>query len=421
MATTGRVSDYDNELVNEPADDDLLDVTVKISTAPDVWQSQKMRYAEIKGSGVAIASDIVVTGNGTNIKASTGKAGGLPSYLNDFVIAQKDFFNENDYFLWQDENGIGYINAPSGKDLIFSIDNDTYMSLTDDNGGALLHDGIQACTKSSSVLVIGASIGTLNTQNTKVYIEGIGNTSGTSGLKVTSLNEDISLDVKDDNSVVIPNGSLTLQLGTGVNEIATGGDYSAATNNQIGTRLDVKTYVENKTDFQDDTFRIQDDVDDTKEIAFEASNITTSTTRTITMPDGDVDLGLIGGWYGSQTRIKIAPWDVVSYADRDGVYNDNNGGIVNDSVAKITTMITGVYIPAGYRATAFMINASANVAIELFESQIDDATAVSKGSGNANTEVNITNVDSTDTNYLSITIVEAGNDIYGGYITIEKI
>jgi len=174
-------------------------------------------------------------------------------------------------------------------------------------------------------------------------------------------------------------------------------------------------------EFSDSLFKVQDNSDPSKQISFEASNITTSTTRTITMPDGDVDLGLIGGWYGSQTRIKIAPWDIVSYADRDGVYNDNDGGIVNDSVGKITTMITGVYIPSGYRATAFMINASANVAIELFESQIDDATAVSKGSGNANTEVNITNVDSTDTNYLSITIVEAGNDIYGGYITIEKI
>ncbi len=84
-------------------------------------------------------------------------------------------------------------------------------------------------------------------------------------------------------------------------------------------------------------------------------------------------------------------------------------------------MVTGVFIPTGYRATAFMINASANIAVELFESQIDDDTQVSKGSGNANTEVNITNVDSTTTNYLSIIIVEAGNDIYGGYVTIEKI
>lgn len=45
------------------------------------------------------------------------------------------------------------------------------------------------------------------------------------------------------------------------------------------------------TVFSDASFRIQDDGDATKEIAFEAVNITTATTRTITMPDADVNLG----------------------------------------------------------------------------------------------------------------------------------
>jgi len=42
--------------------------------------------------------------------------------------------------------------------------------------------------------------------------------------------------------------------------------------------------------FPDSTFRVQDDGDDTKEIAFQASGITTATTRTITMPDVNVTL-----------------------------------------------------------------------------------------------------------------------------------
>ena len=41
----------------------------------------------------------------------------------------------------------------------------------------------------------------------------------------------------------------------------------------------------------DATFRIQDNGDTTKQIAFEAFGISTSTTRTITMPDEDVTLG----------------------------------------------------------------------------------------------------------------------------------
>ncbi|KKL72213.1 hypothetical protein LCGC14_2087170, partial [marine sediment metagenome] len=48
-----------------------------------------------------------------------------------------------------------------------------------------------------------------------------------------------------------------------------------------------------QTEFIDNTFRILDEGDATKEIAFEASSITTATTRTITMADRDVDLDRI--------------------------------------------------------------------------------------------------------------------------------
>ena len=44
------------------------------------------------------------------------------------------------------------------------------------------------------------------------------------------------------------------------------------------------------TEFADSTFRIFDDGDDTKKIAFQASGITTATTRTITMADQDISL-----------------------------------------------------------------------------------------------------------------------------------
>lgn len=48
------------------------------------------------------------------------------------------------------------------------------------------------------------------------------------------------------------------------------------------------------SEFSDNVFRIQNVLDGTKQIAFGASGITTGTTRTITMPDADVDLGDVG-------------------------------------------------------------------------------------------------------------------------------
>lgn len=47
------------------------------------------------------------------------------------------------------------------------------------------------------------------------------------------------------------------------------------------------------TEFADDVFRVQDNGDATKEVAIQASGITTGTVRTITMPDADVDLGAL--------------------------------------------------------------------------------------------------------------------------------
>lgn len=56
------------------------------------------------------------------------------------------------------------------------------------------------------------------------------------------------------------------------------------------------------SEFADNIFRIIDDVDGTKKIAFAAQNLTTGTTRTITMPDTDVNLGLIATALQSSTR-----------------------------------------------------------------------------------------------------------------------
>ena len=51
------------------------------------------------------------------------------------------------------------------------------------------------------------------------------------------------------------------------------------------------TAVVSPTTFSDSAFRVQDNANATKQLAFEVSGIATSTTRTITMPDANVDLG----------------------------------------------------------------------------------------------------------------------------------
>ncbi|MDW8347620.1 MAG: hypothetical protein RML94_11740, partial [Bacteroidia bacterium] len=61
-----------------------------------------------------------------------------------------------------------------------------------------------------------------------------------------------------------------------------------------------KIYVDNainsvyaNPDFGDNVFRISDDIDTSKKIAFQASSISSGATRTIIMPDQNINLGLV--------------------------------------------------------------------------------------------------------------------------------
>jgi hypothetical protein len=369
MATTGRTSDYDDELLGPPADDDLIDVSVLVSTGPDVWVSTKMRYAVIKGASSSIPENVIAIGNaaGDGIEDSNGAIvdyGGSDLYFTHV----DDIADGNGYMIFRGGGGGGntWLNSPASSSLQFAVGGSVKMVIRD-GVGAGVSVGSQTVGDTFAVGLLTTDTGA----GARTHIKGLGDTSATDGLTVSSFSGDDnhSFQVRDDGKVFLLNGD-------GVNEFSTDGTLAGDSDDAVPTEKAVKTYV-------------------------------------------DAQSG--GGWLGSETRIKIAPWDIVSYNDKDGVSIQDDGGVVNDAAAKITTMVTGVFIPTGYTATGFMINASANIAIELFESQINDSTAVSRGSGNANTEVNITNVNSTITNYLSIIIVEAGNDIQGGYVVIQEI
>ena len=73
------------------------------------------------------------------------------------------------------------------------------------------------------------------------------------------------------------------------------------------------------TEFSDDTFRIKDDVDATKKVAFELSAVSTGTVRTITLPDEDIVLGQGGIAYIDKTGTYIAKAG-------EGIVADTSGG-----------------------------------------------------------------------------------------------
>ena len=84
-----------------------------------------------------------------------------------------------------------------------------------------------------------------------------------------------------------PTGNIDANSRPIINVPDPSGLQDAATKNYVDTQ------VSGKNVFADDVFRVQDNADATKQIALQASGIATGTTRTVTMPDADVDLGKI--------------------------------------------------------------------------------------------------------------------------------
>ncbi len=128
-----------------------------------------------------------------------------------------------------------------------------------------------------------------------------------------------------------------------------------------------------------------------------------------------------GGWHGSTTRIKLLPSDFASDDGDDNAIIANNGSYVAPS-STTTQPVATIAIPTGYTATKVMVYANTNLAITVYENDISNmTTAVNLGTGNCNTEIDITDLISSSTNYISISVTAGAtsNRIYGGYITIQ--
>jgi hypothetical protein len=138
---------------------------------------------------------------------------------------------------------------------------------------------------------ISLATNTIVVDNIKLMLGGSNSATFTGSLtgnvEITIPDQDVDLGNIDSLNYLtgVPAGSFDLGSFTGT---------LIPNNRRIKEALqDLETYVETNisTEFLDFQFRIKDDIDTTKKIAFDASVIAAATTRTITMPDEDVNLG----------------------------------------------------------------------------------------------------------------------------------
>ena len=140
--------------------------------------------------------------------------------------------------------------------------------------------------------------------------------------------------------------------------------------------------------------------------------------------DGGSTYNLGSNWHGSTTTIKILPSDFMT---NDGsankpVHYDDTTATGLRVTATASLLIATVSIPLGYKATAVTIYDINATAVVVYEADVNTGSIASKGTGNCNTEINITDVTATATNYLviKVTTTAAGDRIRGGIVDIER-
>ena len=130
--------------------------------------------------------------------------------------------------------------------------------------------------------------------------------------------------------------------------------------------------------------------------------------------------------YGS--TIKILPCDFMvndDVADKPLHFKDGatSGVQISDAGSE---MIAFVAIPEGKKATHVDVWANGARVLKVHELEVDDThdfTDTPKGTGNCNTQLDITDVNSTATNFLGIVVVATATSqrTYGGLVTIADI
>ena len=142
--------------------------------------------------------------------------------------------------------------------------------------------------------------------------------------------------------------------------------------------------------------------------------------------DGGTTYDLGSNWFGSNTTIKILPRDFMGndHANASIAFDDTTAVGVRAADADLE-LYAFVNIPLGYKATAVTISGSHAKGVTVYEANVNANTDVTSnlGTGNVNTEVNITDTAATATNYLIIRVntTTTSNIVYGGIVDIERV
>ena len=403
--------DSNNKIVKaDEASGDITGVTITTDSGGGSAASDTGGSADFSILG---ANGVGVTNSGTTITAVAVPGEIDHDSLQNFVAAE--------HYDWSgDISGTATIHANNITDLHGAgVDGSANQLLTDDGDGSvtsesnLTYDGTDLTAVSSSE---GKPVLTLKTTHT----------TKTKSAELQFLKDAADTEDGENLGVITFYGENESNSNTKFGHIKGSIQESDAGAEGGSIKLAVATH-----DGEMVNGLVVNDGNSEDEIDVTIGSTTTSVTTvagTITMaPTGSIIRAGTPKIYGSV--IKLIPSDFMANDDggntKFGVgYVESAGTLYGMRVANnATELFAFVSIPEGMKATHVDIFDKNNLAFEVFEAQINATTMTSKGSGNCNTTLDITDVNSSATNFLAIqvTTTSATNDkIYGGQVTIAS-
>lgn len=206
--------------------------------------------------------------------------------------------------------GIGVDTAGAGSTVTINVDGTVATSYTSDSGSA---------TPAGNILTIVGGTGSV--------------TSGAGSTVTINVDTDVATSYASDSGSAIPAANIiTIAGGTNVSTSGTGSTIT----------------VTSSSEFVDNAFRILDNGDNSKEIAFEASNITASTTRTLTMVDANLDLATVSNSFPTDAGTAAPTANAITVA---GGTNINTAGAGTTVTVNLDAAINSVSIGASTAST----------------------------------------------------------------------
>jgi len=135
------------------------------------------------------------------------------------------------------------------------------------------------------------------------------------------------------------------------------------------------------------------------------------------------NLAINGEFLPNLTNIKILPRDFIA-ADNGRALTISDGTTGKRSLQSFssTPMFASVFIPPGFKATKITIYGNDTQSYETYEANINSVNVTSLGTGAVGTLSDITDTNSTSTNYLLIELQQSSTSkVFGGSVIIDQI